>query len=391
MVISNVAHNGHALQPGSIGSGNLVSIGKLAARLGLSQQTVRKASNDGELKTYVLSSGHRRYSIEDAMRWLGADASAGMSERKIVVYGRVSSQKQAAGFSKGNEDNDLARQLETLLSYAREQFGCSDPIVIKDVASGISFSPTARPGFDKLVEMMLTGALDGGVVLANYKDRLARFGNEIIDKIAKHHGIEIIFASDAPDKSSEEELTADLIAFTHVYSCRFYSKRSSEKRRVAPLPTVVKRILQLNNEGCSQKAIVDRLKSEGVDRDSQNRLVSRTVVAHPERKRWDQSAIGGRTAGNSFARFANDHLRIQKVESIDRKTGFIQHMALMTHFKRWCAHKIESTISNRRVFEHLTKVMAVQSKMNWRGQRIYFGISLIDLDGAGIHAKNPKP
>ncbi len=51
--------------------GPLLSIGRVSAKLGLSQQTLRAAASRGELRCYVTSGQHRRFDLADCFKWLG--------------------------------------------------------------------------------------------------------------------------------------------------------------------------------------------------------------------------------------------------------------------------------------------------------------------------------
>lgn len=69
--------------------------------------------------------------------------------------------------------------------------------------------------------MIISYKVDKIVVL--YKDRLLRFGFELIENIAKLYDckIEII---DNTEKTEEQELVEDLIQIVTVFSCRLQGK-----------------------------------------------------------------------------------------------------------------------------------------------------------------------
>ena len=64
----------------------------------------------------------------------------------------------------------------------------------------------------------------GNIVVA-YKDRLARFGFELIEQIVKKGGGKIIVDHNDDYKSSEQELAEDLLAIIHVFKCRQMGRR----------------------------------------------------------------------------------------------------------------------------------------------------------------------
>jgi len=62
-------------------------------------------------------------------------------------------------------------------------------------------------------------------IVVLYKDRLLRFGFEIIENLCNKYGtvIEII---DNTKKTEEQELVEDLIQIVTVFSCRLQGKRA---------------------------------------------------------------------------------------------------------------------------------------------------------------------
>lgn len=167
------------------------SIGEFAKLIGKTQQTLRNWDNSGKLKpAYITDGGHRMYSQEQLNSLLGINP-----KNKITIgYCRVSSNKQK---------DDLERQVQYVREYmiARGyQFK-----IITDIGSGINYN---KKGLNKLIDMITNREVDKVVIL--YKDRLVRFGFELIENICKKYGatIEII---DNTEKTEEQELVEDLI------------------------------------------------------------------------------------------------------------------------------------------------------------------------------------
>ena len=63
-----------------------------------------------------------------------------------------------------------------------------------------------------------------------YKDRLLRFGFELVEYIASLYNcdIEII---DNTEKSEEQELVEDLVQIITVFSCKLQGKRANKARK----------------------------------------------------------------------------------------------------------------------------------------------------------------
>jgi predicted site-specific integrase-resolvase len=73
-----------------------------------------------------------------------------------------------------------------------------------------------------------SGDIKEGVVA--HKDRLVRFGTEIIEWITTQAGARVVY-EDSQCLSSEQELAADLLAIVHVFSCRANGKRRYGKEQ----------------------------------------------------------------------------------------------------------------------------------------------------------------
>lgn len=63
-------------------------------------------------------------------------------------------------------------------------------------------------------------------IVVTYKDRLLRFGFELIEMIAKQHNTTIEIINQTDNVSDEAELTQDLTEIITVFSERLYGKRS---------------------------------------------------------------------------------------------------------------------------------------------------------------------
>lgn len=69
-----------------------------------------------------------------------------------------------------------------------------------------------------------------GTVVVAHRDRLCRFGFELIEQVVQLGGGRIIVDDDSDQhKSSEQELAEDLLSIVHIYSCRQMGKRRYTK------------------------------------------------------------------------------------------------------------------------------------------------------------------
>ena len=191
------------------------SIGEFANKIGKTVQTLRNWDNKGTLKPHhITEGGTRYYSQEQLNHFLGLKQDKQLN-KKTIGYCRVSSHKQK---------DDLERQIENVETYmfARGyQFE-----IITDIGSGINYN---KKGLNQLIDMITNSEVDKIVVL--YKDRLIRFGYELIENLCDKYGttIEII---DNTERSSEQELVEDMIQIVTVFSARLQGKRSHKAKKM---------------------------------------------------------------------------------------------------------------------------------------------------------------
>ena len=98
--------------------------------------------------------------------------------------------------------------------------------VISDIGSGMNVK---KKGFLKLMSMLLSGQISHLVIM--HKDRLLRFGSEIIFLICRTFGIRVTILEESPAKTHMEQLAADLVEIVTVFSSKLYGMRSHINRR----------------------------------------------------------------------------------------------------------------------------------------------------------------
>ena len=182
--------------------------------LEVTAQTLRNWDKEGKLKpSYLKSNGYRYYSEESILSYT--------QERKtkknlnVVGYARVSSEKQT---------DDLERQVNNLKEYLSNKYDNFD--IITDIGSGINYN---KPGLLKLIEKINRKEVDLIVVL--YKDRLLRFGFELVEHFANLNNVKIEVL-DKLDKTQDEELVEDLVQIITLFSCKIQGKRKSKTKQI---------------------------------------------------------------------------------------------------------------------------------------------------------------
>ena len=132
------------------------------------------------------------------------------------MYSRVSSSDQK---------EDFKRQLSRLKKFAKKH-KFKNVILLEDLGSGINYK---KPGLSKLLKMLLNEQVDK--LILHHKDRLLRFGSELIFKICKTLNVEVIILEEALGQSFEQELAADVIEIMTVFSSRLYGRRAHLNRQ----------------------------------------------------------------------------------------------------------------------------------------------------------------
>ena len=176
-------------------------------------QTLRNLDKKGKLHPHHTSSnGYRYYSHEQLNQVMNVKLNL---DRIVIGYCRVSSNKQK---------DDLERQIENMKLYLTAQ---GKPFeIISDIGSGIDYK---KKGLKELMKRISQNKVDKVVVF--YKDRLLRFGFELVEYIASLYDcdIEII---DHTEKTEQQELVEDLVQIITVFSCKLQGKRANKARKL---------------------------------------------------------------------------------------------------------------------------------------------------------------
>ena len=138
-------------------------------------------------------------------------------DRVTIAYARVSSQDQK---------EDLKRQAQVLELYCAEHGYKYE--LITDLGSGMNY-------YKKGLTTLISRILDDGVkrLVLTHKDRLLRFGAELIFSICEAKGVEVVIINRGEEKASfEEDLAKDVLEIITVFSARLYGSRSGKNRKI---------------------------------------------------------------------------------------------------------------------------------------------------------------
>jgi len=186
-----------------------ITSGTVRQHYGISNSTLQRWANEGKVKTLRTNGNHRLYERASVDQLFGNQSEK--KERRRVCYARVSSAKQ---------EEDLERQVQDL----QEEY--PDHELIQDIGSGVNFS---RKGFKTLVDSILDGDIEEVVI--SHKERLTRFGYELVEQLCKKFDCKIVVQFKDQRHNPEQDLADDLLAITTVFVAKHNGLRAGEKKR----------------------------------------------------------------------------------------------------------------------------------------------------------------
>lgn len=99
-------------------------------------------------------------------------------------------------------------------------------IKINDIGSGLNFK---KKGLNKPIKMILNNQVDKLII--THKDRLLRFGNDLLINIANLFNVETLILN-KKNLSFHEELASDVLEIITVFSAKLYGSRSHKNKKI---------------------------------------------------------------------------------------------------------------------------------------------------------------
>ncbi|NCC65516.1 MAG: IS607 family transposase [Spirochaetia bacterium] len=130
---------------------------------------------------------------------------------KTVCYARVFSKKQS---------DDLDRQVARLRGLY------PDCELVSDIGSGLNFK---RKGLLSVLERLMQG--EKLTLVVAHRDRLARFGFDLFKYLVEQNNGQLVVLDGTMATDPERELTEDLLAILHHFSCRMHGARSHQSKK----------------------------------------------------------------------------------------------------------------------------------------------------------------
>ena len=188
-----------------------IKIGEAAKLLGVSIQTLRRWEESGYLLPIKKDKGSTRYYDLEQLSGKQKD------ENELTIgYARVSSPDQK---------QDLNRQAEVLANYCTKKAWNFQ--IIQDLGSGMNYQ---KKGLKTLIHLILEKKI--ARLVLTHKDRLLRFGAELIFALCEHQQIEVVLINNQQEFSFEEELAQDVLEIITVFSARLYGNRSKKNKKL---------------------------------------------------------------------------------------------------------------------------------------------------------------
>jgi predicted site-specific integrase-resolvase len=189
--------------------------------LGLSPMTLLKLEELNKIEVIKTIGGHRKYNVqkyiddnkkESEPIIKKENTKINKTKKLNICYVRVSTQRQK---------DDLEHQKENMKSKYKNYE------IIEDIGSGINFN---RKGLRKIIKLGIEGKINKLVVA--YKDRLTRFGFELIEDLIKEYSNgEVIIEKEEEEKEPEVELVDDVLQILNVYTAKMNGLRKYKNKK----------------------------------------------------------------------------------------------------------------------------------------------------------------
>lgn len=203
---------------------NYVSGKEASERLGVHQRTLMEWDRKKKIETIRTPGNKRLYNIEKFLKEKeceqnkdkcknddNKDDIEDIKEKQNICYVRVSSMGQK---------DDMQRQKEVMkLKYPTYT-------IIEDIGSGMNLN---KRGIRRIIKLAIKGKINELVVA--YKDRLTRFGYELIEDLIKEYSNgKIIVLNQKENQEPEEELAQDIMQLMNVFVAKMNGLRKYKKK-----------------------------------------------------------------------------------------------------------------------------------------------------------------
>ena len=176
-----------------------------AKTLGVHQRTLHNWDEKGLIETIRTPGNKRLYNVKKFIENKKCKEKIcnnlddlDKEDKLNLCYVRVSS---------NNQKDDLIRQKELMIQKYPNH------LIIEEIGSGLNLN---KKGIKKIIKLAIAGKINELVVA--YRDRLTRFGFELIEELIKDYSKGKLIVLNEKDKiEPEEELVKDIMSIMNVY------------------------------------------------------------------------------------------------------------------------------------------------------------------------------
>lgn len=119
-------------------------------------------------------------------------------------------------------------QVHHRLRIAREWAGLEQgELAETDLGSGMNYR---KKGLTQLLDAILDDRV--GRLVITHKDRLLRFGAELVFAVCEAKNVEVVIINQGTDRTFEQELVEDVLEIVTVFSARLYGARSHKNKKL---------------------------------------------------------------------------------------------------------------------------------------------------------------
>ena len=194
---------------------------KASEILGVHQRTLYLWDKKKIIETIRTPGGKRLYNVKKYLESLNKNISNVKNVNNPIINSKLQNKNNYiyARVSSTGQKNDLERQIKVLLNLYPNYN------LITDIGSGMNLN---RRGLRKIIDESIKGRINNVVIV--HKDRLCRFGYELIeDIIHKYSNGKIIIIENNPNKEVKEELVDDVLQIMNIFVAKLNGLRKYNK------------------------------------------------------------------------------------------------------------------------------------------------------------------
>lgn len=202
---------------------NYVSGKKASEILGVHQRTLYQWDNKKLIETIRTPGGKRLYNVKKYLENKDKNTSNVQTVNNPIINEKINNDRKYlyARVSSLGQKEDLERQKDVLVKkYPKYK-------LIYDIGSGMNLN---RKGLRFLIDKAIKGEVDEVVIV--HKDRLCRFGYDLIeDIITKYSNGKITIIESVDKKEPKEELVDDVLQIMNIFVAKINGMRKYSKNK----------------------------------------------------------------------------------------------------------------------------------------------------------------